>query len=105
MANDEHGMPVPSEDRPLPWDFCDNRDSWKERDGLDLREFWAELDDAEFAKHAANNIIECREIVRRLAEHYKTEPSETFCGNKLYRICDDAARLWAKMQREVGDGA
>lgn len=98
MATDEHGLPVPSEERPLPWDFCDNRGSWQEREGLDTREFWAERDDAEFARHAANNIVECRDIVRRLAEKYAKAVAY---GTIVTPEMADASRLWAKMKREA----
>lgn len=42
---------------------------------------------------------EARDIVRRLAELGTI-------GDKalMYQLWEDAARLWAKMQREVGDG-
>lgn len=46
-----------------------------------------------------NSLRECREIVRRLAE------PQALSLNEIEIIIQDAARLWAKMQREVGDGA
>lgn len=50
---------------------------------------------AEIMIHAANHIIEARDIVRRLAELGSI-------GDRalLYQLAEDAAKLWDKMQRE-----
>lgn len=103
MAKDEFGMPVPHEDSPLPWKehlggIEAANESWVLEDGfLDDRDLF-------FAIHAANNIIEAREIVRRLAIWHDeaSKPSGSLSFN-LIRISEDAARLWAKMREDVGD--
>lgn len=100
---DEHGMPLPLEEIPLPlWidkvKFVDTvRDSLDEEVNL-----W---DMPEFFVHAANNIIPAREIVRRLAECSNVKNLEEF-QILAARIVDDAAKLWANMQRDAkgGDG-
>ena len=58
------------------------------------------LDDLDFVIHAANNVKDLEGIVRRLADGGTI-------GDKalMYELWEDAARLWAKMKGEVGDGA
>ena len=90
--SDEHGMPVPPEEIPMPlWidreQFVDTvRDKHDEEVNL-----W---DMPEFFVHAANHIISCREIVRRLAESKSVQD--------LLAIASDAEKLWAKMQAKGG---
>ena len=97
MSRDEHGMPLPLEEIPLPlWidkvKFVDTvRDSLDEEVNL-----W---DMPEFFVHAANNIIPAREIVRRLAEWSKSDSMDDFIP-----VIRDAEKLLAKMQSEVRDG-
>ena len=59
--------------------------------------------------HAVNYFDECESIVGRLVEWGKKYPKGTIHNFKAEKEHDaiesDAARLWAKMQEEVGDGA
>lgn len=100
MANDEHGLPVPCDENPLPWRLCGLFEimSSNETYVSELGESLGDID-AEFIVHAANNIVEAREIVRRLAE------PQALSLNEMEVIIQDAARIWAKMQEEVSDGA
>lgn len=65
------------------------------------------LDDFDFTIHAANWIIPCREIVRRLSVWYDEsgKPGGSVSFNVI-EVSRDAASLWAKMQEEAkgGDG-
>lgn len=101
MANDEHGMLIPKKDDPhfrakiLTFRYA----VYQTDDHLD----WSTSDCESMANYAfamAKENQECREIVRRLAELGTI-------GDKalMYQLWEDAARLWAKMQEEVGDGA
>lgn len=89
--SDEHGMPVPTEQIPTPlWidreQFVDTvRDKHDEEVNL-----W---DMPEFFVHAANWIVPCREIVRRLAELGSI-------GDRalMYQLVEDAAKLWDEMK-------
>lgn len=100
MARDEHGMPVPHEESPLPWrehsgGIEADDESWVLED-----EFLADQD-LHFSIHAANWIIPCREIVRRLADFdcYMDIQESDVRG-----IIADAANLWAEMQRDAKGG-
>lgn len=99
---DEHGMPVPSDESPLPWaqNGVGGIDSLYYRRVCDFEAF-SDSKNRDFTIHAANWIIPCREIVRRLADGGTI-------GDKalMYQLWEDAARLWAKMQRDAlgGDG-
>lgn len=98
MANDEHGMPVPPEHLPLKlWVEHEKFvDTVRDRDDLEVN-IW---DMPEFFVHAANWIIPCREIVRRLAEWLASDGSK----ESEFDIADDAAKLWAEMQRDAKGG-
>ena len=98
---DEHGMPLPSDDNPVPWRMCGLFEimSSNETYVSELGESLGDID-AEFIVHAANWIIPCREIVRRLAEATTKEvnPAESY-----RRIGYEAAKLWIQMQKGAGD--
>ena len=109
MANDEHGMLIPKKDDPhfrakiLTFRYA----VYQTDDHLD----WSTSDCESMANYAfamAKENQECREIVRRLEEWGKKYPKGTIHSFKAEKEHDaiesDAARLWAKMQREVGDG-
>lgn len=100
MSRDEFGMPVPDEELPLPWE-PDGQWDVLDKNGLIVVYDCSTEKSRDFIAHAANNIIPAREIVRRLAEATVKEvnPSESY-----KRIAYDAANLWARMQKEVGDG-
>lgn len=108
---DSYGLPVPSDESPLPWRLCGLFEimSSNETYVSELDESLGDID-AEFIVHAANNIIACREIVRRLAGWDKKYPKGTihsFNAEKEHdAIAADAANLWDKMQEEAkgGDG-
>lgn len=96
MSLDEHGMPMPDE-RLLPIAVGEYGEV-VDRDGEEI-EFWV---DPVFFAHAANNIVECRDIVRRLAEKYAKAVAH---GTLVTPEMRDASKLWIKMRREVkGDG-
>ena len=94
MSRDEHGMPLP-DNRLLPVRIGDCGQV-TDRDGEEI-EFWV---DPEFFTHAANNIIPCREIVRRLAEATKKEVNP---AGSYQRIGYDAAKLWDEMLKGAGE--
>lgn len=100
MAKDEHGMPVPSDESPLPWKWVDTLTATGSEIHADnefvdgpVGEIYVSDDNDRFVKHAVNNIIECRNIVRRLAEYYESYGLPLILG-------EDADRLWAKMKEE-----
>ena len=98
MASDEHGMPVPDQSSPLPWERFDSYgivDANGDEVVCVVRKAFIATADCKFAVHAANNIIECRDIVRRLAE-----PGAVEIRVVVEQIAADAARLWAKMKAE-----
>lgn len=83
---DEHGMPLPDE-RLLPVAIGDCGQV-TDRDGEEI-ELWV---DPEFFVHAANWIVPCREIVRRLAF------SKLSLEGEIWDLRMDAANLWAEMK-------
>lgn len=87
MSRDEHGMPLPDE-RLLPVAIGDCGQV-TDRDGEEI-ELWV---DPEFFVHAANWIVPCRDIVRRLADGGTI-------GDKalMYQLVTDAANLWDEMK-------
>lgn len=101
---DEHGMPLPGDASPLPWSRNNERDLQADErriddyDGVRVAGVWDD-DDCEFIVHAANHIIPCRDIVRRLAEWIKSDLVSDFD-----EIALDAVKLWDEMQREKGGG-
>lgn len=100
MSRDEHGMPLPSDESPLPWRLCGLFEimSSSETYVAELGESLGDID-AEFIVHAANWIIPCRDIVRRMAEATTKEvsPAESY-----RKIGYEATKLWLKM-KEAGD--
>lgn len=102
MNRDEHGMPLPYVQSPLPW-----KKQVGERGG---KEAWIITDairfpihesigvimeqDADFAAHAANWIIPCREIVRELAECHPSDWD---------MVATKAKKLWDEMLKGAGD--
>lgn len=98
---DEYGMPVPGDENPLPWRMCGLFEimSSNETYVSELGESLGDID-VEFIVHAANWIIPCREIVRRLAEWCLDDPA----AGSYSEIAEDAARLWAKMREDVKGG-
>lgn len=93
---DEHGMPLLSEETPLPWKV-ERDERISDRCGCKVE---ADLDGfpetLHFIVHAANWIIPCRDIVRRLAT-YTNE-------RQLFVLVEDAQKLWDEMQREAKGG-
>ena len=87
-------MPLPSETNPLPWkiDEADEFDLCNSTGSLVVFQV-STTDDTEFIIHAANRIIECRDIVRRLAEN------EEKTLDQWVSIYEDAKELWAKMKK------
>lgn len=102
MARDKHGMPVPDENIQLPWisDSCRGINGKARYVAVSTLDAFFDRDSRDFAVHAANWIILCREIVRRLAE------PQALSLNEMEIIIQDAAKLWAKMQEDAkgGDG-
>jgi len=101
--SDEHGMPVPIYAHG-PFKMIPN-------EGLSYQEMYlivdgennvicpiSEPDVGEFFAHAANNIVECRDLVRRLAEKYARAVAY---GTIVTPEMSDASKLWTKMQREA----
>lgn len=92
---DEHGMPLPDAGSWLPW--SNEGDEILSENETNVTALMYH-DDADFIVHAANHIIACREIVRRLIE-WHFGPLD-----KHVSLCDivaDAKKLWAKMQKEA----
>jgi hypothetical protein len=96
---DEHKMPLPSKNRPLPWIVSDYFNVQDNSSRLVVYEC-ATTADADFIVHAANYIIPCREIVRRLLE-WHNGPIDKHVS--LYDIANDAEKLWAKMREDQVD--
>ena len=110
MSRDEHGMPIPSKLTVLPvriadmMSECDRYShgevvidsSENESEVVGLYAFGSR-EDMEFFVHAANWIIPCREIVRRLAEPDNLSLSE------MEAVIRDATILWSKMLKGAGD--
>lgn len=99
--SDEHGMPVPI--------YAHGPFKMIRNEGLSYQEMYlivdgennvicpiSEPDVGKFFVHAVNNIIECREIVRRLAEWVKSDLMD-----EIDDIIDDTVRTWDCMQREA----
>ena len=103
MARDEHGMPLPDEESPLPWEK-DGPWDVLDKSGLIVAYDCSTEKSRDFIVHAANNIIPAREIVRRLAEWHDeaAKPDGTLSFN-LIEIAGSAEKLWAKMQSEASD--
>lgn len=102
MATDEHGLPMPHNESPLPWSSSGN-DEWawvKTETGKGNYETGVcepyFRSDADFIAHAANNIVECRDIVRRLAKWAKSDLMDD-----IDDIIDDAVRTLDRMKREA----
>ena len=96
MSRDEHGMPLPSFRVPVK---RDEHEPHKIRDvDLEVIVYVNCADDQAYIEHALNHFDSCREIVRRLAELGSI-------GDRalMYQLVEDAAKLWAKMQKEAGD--
>jgi hypothetical protein len=93
---DEHGMPLPSKNSPLPWQTTECWDLRDEDGGILAVDFSTQAD-AKFAVHAANHIIEAREIVRRLAEWWENKE------HPIGSLGIEASRLWADMQKGGGE--
>ena len=98
MRTNDAGIAVPSEERPTPWEFVDRRGSWQERDGLDIRQVFAECDDAAFALVAINYHERMADIVRQLAE-WNDKPD--FDAVEVMGLAEHAAALWAEYRKEV----
>lgn len=93
---DEHGMPVPPEHTPIPLWIEHERFTDTVRDADDQEvNLW---DSPEFFVHAANWIVPCREIVRRLGKPQALSLAE------MEAIMLDAANLWSEMQEDVKGG-
>ena len=92
MARDEFGMPLPGEDGTLPWS-----EIYGVVEDCDGYEICQAGKNSPFITHAANNIIECREIVRELAKYKSVDD--------LLKIVVDAQKLWSKMQEEQSDAS
>ena len=97
---DEHGLPVPEQSSPLPWRQFDTYEV-VDANGNEVvcvvRKAFITARDCEYAVHAANWIIPCREIVRRLAEWLASDGS----GGSEFDIAENAVKLWADMQRDA----
>lgn len=94
---DEHGMPMPDAGSWLPWSN-EGDEIISENESNVTALMYPE--DADFIVHAANHIIPCRDIVRRLARWQHGGMSS---GN-INDIAADAALIWAEMQREAKGG-
>ena len=97
---DEHGLPVPEQSSPLPWRQFDTYEVVDANDNevvCVVRKAFITSRDCEYAVHAANWIIPCREIVRRLAEWVVDDPA----SDNLASIATDAAKLWDDVQRDA----
>lgn len=94
MATDEHGMPMPVCGKVIVEQFGDEYHLLVDGDdGFQVvLTFCKTPDAASFFAHALNNVVECREIVRRLANSKGV--------SELLEITVEASKLWAKMQRE-----
>lgn len=95
MSRDEHGMPLPCDDSPLPWP--EMHGVVEDCDGFEICQAG---ENSSFIAHAANFITPCREIVRRLAEATTKEvsPAESY-----RKIGYEATKLWLKMQGSGDD--
>jgi len=104
VFNDQHGMPLPNKLSPLPWSMHQtsslvySADGWTENaNGYRVEWVYAcSANDAVFKVHAANWIIPCRDIVRRLAEWLESNGIK----ESEFDIADDAAKLWEEMIRD-----
>ena len=97
---DEHGMPGFHPEEKFPWCFHGGDEGYHvyDADGGDVCHITdTEREVVENMVHASNWIIPCREIVRRLAEYYESYGLPLILG-------DDAAKLWADMQRDAKGG-
>lgn len=106
---DEHGMPVPVCGRVIVEQFGDEFHLLVDgEDGFQLVLTACKTREAaDFFAHAMNHILPCREIVRRMAEIYVTEPTQNFRGQRIFAAARDASQLWVKMQEDAkggGDG-
>lgn len=95
MPKDEHGMPSHFPGEKLPWFSHAGEDGYVVVDNEGERVLTicdSETDVVKTILHAANYIMLCREIVRRLAEN------EEMRSDEWVRLIVDAKELWAKMK-------
>lgn len=104
MPRDEFGMPLPDHESEIPWnvgeEVCKHGRLIRAKNGSPVAQTILPDVDPQFIVFAANNIRECREIVRRMIEWHRGPI------DKHVSLCDivaDAEKLWSKMQKESGD--
>jgi len=90
MARDEHRMPVPGDESPLPW--SEMYGVVEDCDGFEICQAG---ENSSFIAHAANYHHRLAEIVRRLAFSKLSQESE------LWNLQMDAASLWVEMQQDA----
>jgi hypothetical protein len=97
MQRNEHGIAVPSEDNPMPWEF-DEHGYLMDGNGLPVTDdngLYYSDDSEAYVQHAARYHPKLADIVRRLVDW-----GNDVGGDDVSDIARDAVGVWAEMRED-----